>query len=101
MEMLLVNKNSGSNKFWMIAVGGCSFTVTYEKVGTVGAVKTKSFESEIVGKREAEKMIQSKLRKGYVIEDSSEDIVKESSMTEMHFWKLLVTAKKRYDDLEE
>ncbi len=101
MEMLLFNRNSGSNKFWMIAVGGCSFTVTYGKVGTVGAVKTKSFESEIVCKREAEKMIQSKLRKGYVVEESSEDIVKGNSMTEMHFWELLVTAKKKDDDLEE
>ena len=101
METLLIYKDDLSNKFWKINVTGNSFTVTYGKVGTVGAVKTKEFELEEICQKEANKLIQSKLKKGYVVADTSEHVIKESDMTESLFWELLETAKKKGEDLDE
>lgn len=101
METLLIYKDDLSNKFWKINVTGNSFTVTYGKVSTVGAVKTKEFESEEICQKEANKLIQSKLKKGYVVAGSSEYVVKESAITEAFFWKLLETAKKKGEDPDE
>jgi predicted DNA-binding WGR domain protein len=71
METLLVYKDDSSNKFWKMAVTGNSYTVTYGKIGTVGGVKTKEFESPEKCEKEANKLIQSKLKKGYIITDQA------------------------------
>ena len=101
METLLIYKEESSNKFWKINVAGNSFTVTYGKVGTVGSVKIKEFESEEVCQRESEKLIQSKLKKRYVLAEASYQVIKESSMTESTFWELLETCKEKGDDIDE
>lgn len=101
MQMLLIYTDGSSNKFWKINVIGKSYTVTYGKVDTVGAVKSKEFDSEEICEKEANKLIQSKLKKGYVVADSSRRVIKESDMTEALFWELLETAKKKGEDLEE
>jgi predicted DNA-binding WGR domain protein len=101
METLLVYKGMFSNKFWKININGRSYTVTYGKIGTVGAVKTKSFDSEEECLKEAEKLIQSKLKKGYARSETSIEVIKEISMTESVFWELLDKCKKKGDDAEE
>ncbi|MFJ8259486.1 DUF4240 domain-containing protein [Peribacillus asahii] len=101
METLLIYNEVSSNKFWKIRIVGNSFAVAYGKVGTVGSVKTKEFESEEVCRREGEKLIQSKLKKGYVFAQSSHQIVKESSMTDEYFWELLEKCKEKGEDVEE
>jgi uncharacterized protein (TIGR02996 family) len=55
-----------SHKFWNIEVSGSSFTVTYGKVGTSGQTQTKSFASADKAQAEADKLINEKLKKGYV-----------------------------------
>jgi len=55
-----------SHKFWNIEVSGGSFTVTYGKVGAAGQTQTKKFASADKAQAEAEKLIQEKLKKGYV-----------------------------------
>jgi uncharacterized protein (TIGR02996 family) len=55
-----------SHKFWNIEVSGSSFTVTFGKVGTAGQKRTRTFTSGESAQDEAEKLIQEKLRKGYV-----------------------------------
>ena len=65
MKKHLTYKNEKSDKFWQIEVSGKSFTVTYGKTGTAGASQTKTFDSEEKCLKEAEKLLNEKLRKGY------------------------------------
>lgn len=55
-----------SNKFWEIIPGGKGFTIRYGRIGTVGQSQTKTFADETVCHREAFKLIQEKIRKGYL-----------------------------------
>jgi len=54
-----------SNKFWEIALDGCAFTVCYGRLGTEGQSQEKNFPTDERARREAEKLINEKLRKGY------------------------------------
>lgn len=55
-----------SRKFWEISVSGNSFTVLFGRIGTAGQSQTKTFADEAKAKREAEKLVAEKVRKGYV-----------------------------------
>jgi predicted DNA-binding WGR domain protein len=101
MEVILTYKGDTSNKFWKISTTGKMLTVTYGKVGSVGAVKTKELESEKSCLKEANKLIQSKLKKGYVVAEATELVIKESSMTEILFWELLANARNKGEDPDE
>lgn len=54
-----------SNKFWEISLSGKSFTTTYGKIGTSGSVTLKEFDSEAQAKKEYDKLIAEKTKKGY------------------------------------
>jgi predicted DNA-binding WGR domain protein len=101
METTLIFKDDSSNKFWNINVSGKSYTITYGKIGTVGAVKVKSFETEEACQKDADKLIKSKLRKGYTPANPVDQVMKESSMSESLFWELLKNAKQKGEDAEE
>lgn len=66
MKRYLIFKDETSDKFWQIVVNGASFSVTYGKTGTAGTSQTKTFESEEKCLKEAEKLLNEKLKKGYV-----------------------------------
>lgn len=55
-----------SNKFWKITVEGSGFTVHYGRIGTAGQVQTKEFASETAAQQAADKLIQEKVKKGYL-----------------------------------
>jgi|GEM_PF-3427084 len=55
-----------SSKFWSIDLKGSEFTIIFGKVGTNGQSQTKQFADEATCKKEAEKLILSKTKKGYV-----------------------------------
>ena len=55
-----------SNKFWEIRVDGSAHTVTYGRIGTPGQTKTKDMGSPAKARDAAEKLIASKVKKGYV-----------------------------------
>lgn len=55
-----------SAKFWEITIEGDSHTVRYGKLGAKGTTKTKSFADAEKCTKDAEKMIASKVKKGYV-----------------------------------
>lgn len=59
-------KDAKSHKFWEIEIEGDAFTVRYGKFGTDGQVQTKTFASDDKAQAEAEKVIKSKTKKGYV-----------------------------------
>lgn len=65
MEKYFEYKDEKSAKFWKITVSGDSHTVNYGKIGTDGQQKTKEFSSSEEALESAEKLIVSKLKKGY------------------------------------
>ena len=101
METTLIYKDGSSNKFWKINVSGKSYSITYGKIGTVGAIKVKSFDSEEACQKDADKLIKSKLKKGYTPANPVDQVMKESSMSEIVFWEILNSAKRKGEDPEE
>ena len=59
-------KGGASRKFWEIALDGNAFTVRFGRIGTAGQTQSKTFADAAKAKREAEKLIGEKLKKGYV-----------------------------------
>ncbi|MBN1909118.1 MAG: STM4015 family protein [Pirellulales bacterium] len=62
----LVFMDAKSSKFWNIELDGDSHTVTYGRTGTDGQSKTKEFPSQEKAKSDFDKLVASKLKKGYV-----------------------------------
>lgn len=58
-------KDDKSDKFWRIEYSDSAFAVNYGKTGTTGKYQVKEFESAEECKKEAEKLISSKKKKGY------------------------------------
>ncbi len=54
-----------SNKFWQIDLSGKSFSTTYGKIGTSGQTTVKSFGDAAAAKKEYDKLIAEKVKKGY------------------------------------
>jgi predicted DNA-binding WGR domain protein len=54
-----------SNKFWEINLSGKSFTTTYGKIGTSGQTTIKQWKSEAEAKKEYDKLVAEKVKKGY------------------------------------
>jgi len=54
-------------QFWNIVLSGSSHTVTFGRVGTAGQTQTKEFDSEDEAKKAFDKLVDSKLKKGYGI----------------------------------
>ncbi|MBN2295978.1 MAG: WGR domain-containing protein [Pirellulales bacterium] len=54
-----------SNKFWEITLHGNQHTVRFGRIGTQGQNKTKQFDDSDQARRDCERLIRSKLGKGY------------------------------------
>ena len=59
-----------SNKFWDITHDGVTVTVRWGKVGTAGQSNTKTFASAAEAKKEHDKLVGEKTRKGYLLADA-------------------------------
>ena len=57
--------DGGSAKFWEIKLEGKSYTTRYGKIGTDGQVSMKEYDSDDKAKREYEKIVAEKTKKGY------------------------------------
>lgn len=55
-----------SSKFWEAQLDGLSIVVRYGRIGTKGTDSSKSFSNAQEAQQELERLIQSKLKKGYV-----------------------------------
>lgn len=55
-----------SNKFWNIELSGCSFTVSFGRVGAKGQAQTKTFSTEAEARAAYQKSVDEKVSKGYV-----------------------------------
>jgi uncharacterized protein (TIGR02996 family) len=62
----------GSSKFWKIDLDGTGFTARWGKIGTKGQEKRQDFATAAEAKKEYEKLIASKLKKGYRCVDGAE-----------------------------
>jgi uncharacterized protein (TIGR02996 family) len=56
-----------SNKFWDIELNGSSFTTTYGKIGSSGSTTLKEFKSDAEAKKEYDKLVAEKTKKGYAL----------------------------------
>jgi len=63
-----VANSASGGKFWMVEVVGCELTTTWGKLGDGGASKTKEYSDEATAVKEAEKLVKSKEKGGYVME---------------------------------
>src|SRR6266481_4755564 len=54
-----------SNKFWEVNLSGKSFTTTYGKIGTSGQTTIKTWKTEAEAKKEYDKIVAEKTKKGY------------------------------------
>ncbi len=54
-----------SNKFWEINLAGKAFTTTYGKIGTPGQTTVKTFATPAEAKKEHDKLVAEKTKKGY------------------------------------
>ncbi|TWT13153.1 DUF4240 domain-containing protein [Planomicrobium sp. CPCC 101079] len=98
MEAHLVFQSRYSNKFWKISVAKNSLAVIYGRIGTGGTTRVKDFPSPEACKKEAHRLIQSKLKKGYQPFIPSQQEIEESAMTESYFWQLIDECKNHADD---
>jgi predicted DNA-binding WGR domain protein len=55
-----------SAKFWEVGISDSDVTVRFGRIGTDGQTQTKSFPNVLSANRHAEKLIDSKIGKGYV-----------------------------------
>jgi predicted DNA-binding WGR domain protein len=55
-----------SSKFWEIQLDGSSFTTRYGKIGTPGQETLKEYDSADKAKKEYDKLVAEKTKKGYV-----------------------------------
>jgi predicted DNA-binding WGR domain protein len=62
-----------SNKFWEINLSGKSFTTTYGKIGTSGQTTIKTYKDNAEAKKEYDKLVAEKTKKGYELSDGAAD----------------------------
>lgn len=60
-----------SNKFWDINLSGKSFTTTYGKIGANGQTTIKTFKTDADAKKEYDKLVAEKTKKGYKLVGSN------------------------------
>ena len=61
----LVYKDAKSHKFWQIEAKGSTINILYGRIGTSGQTSVKKMKTPVAAKSEVEKLIKSKLKKGY------------------------------------
>lgn len=59
-------KDDKSSKFWEIELHGSSYTVRFGKIGTQGQTQVKDFATDAVAKKEYDKLVDEKTKKGYI-----------------------------------
>ena len=69
LEFIGEDKTRGvaeSSKFWQVTQEGKKLTIIFGKIGTNGQTTEKSFASEDEAAIEMDKLVKSKIKKGYI-----------------------------------
>jgi predicted DNA-binding WGR domain protein len=82
-----------SRKFWEISAAGPALTVRFGRLGTDGQTQTKKFASPGAAAAEVEKLISSKLKKGYVEEAATKSTATKPAATKSTATKPAATKK--------
>ncbi|WP_155520660.1 WGR domain-containing protein, partial [Ralstonia solanacearum] len=59
-------EQGGSHKFWRASLRGTELSVSYGRIGSTGQTNVKQFDSAERARREMDKLVAEKLRKGYM-----------------------------------
>jgi predicted DNA-binding WGR domain protein len=92
MKRSFYYQDDKSNKFWTIEVINNRYYTRNGRVGTEGRETSKEFESKEAAEKAAERMISSKLRKGYVEGEPAEYEKPDwasMTMSEDVFWRII------------
>lgn len=60
-----------ASKFWEVSVSDSELTVNFGRIGTAGQTKTKEFDTPAEARKERDKLIREKTKKGYAELDAS------------------------------
>jgi predicted DNA-binding WGR domain protein len=103
MKRTFVYSDEKSNKFWSIEVIGNCFTVTFGRVGTAGQTQEKSFADEAACKKEADKLIAEKRKKGYIEQggESKDKAAEFADNSYLEEWEKIVNAADKPQALTE
>ncbi len=103
MKRYLILRDAKSEKFWQIETSETSFITIYGKVGTPGQTTRKEFENAEKCLKEAEKLVSSKLGKGYKETDVNADPagVKGKEADYLNAWKTIANASEWKAALKE
>ncbi|MCX8617915.1 WGR domain-containing protein, partial [Gilliamella sp. B2923] len=95
MKHYLEFKDTLSNKFWYITQQDESLTIVFGKIGTKGQTQVKTFSSPYDAEKEANKLIKSKIKKGYE-EKAIPPTLEQSTCTEKTIIKMPDAPKPKY-----
>ncbi|MBC9130396.1 WGR domain-containing protein [Frischella sp. Ac13] len=95
MKYYLEVKDTLSNKFWYITQQNESLTIVFGKIGTKGQTQVKTFSSPADAEKEANKLIKSKIKKGYE-EKAIPPALEQSTCTEKTIIKMTDAPKPKY-----
>ncbi|WP_294953363.1 DUF6138 family protein [uncultured Gilliamella sp.] len=95
MKHYLEFKDTLSNKFWCITQQDESLTIVFGKIGTKGQTQVKTFSSPYDAEKEANKLIKSKIKKGYE-EKAIPPTLEQSTCTEKTIIKMPDAPKPKY-----
>ena len=95
MKHYLEFKDTLSNKFWCITQQDESLTIVFGKIGTKGQTQVKTFSSPADAEKEANKLIKSKIKKGYE-EKAIPPTLEQSTCTEKTIIKMPDAPKPKY-----
>jgi predicted DNA-binding WGR domain protein len=102
MKQTFVYRDEKSSKFWNINVTDNCFTVTFGRLGTVGQTQEKSFTDETTCRKEADKLIAEKRKKGYVEQfGESEDRAAAAGNEYREEWEKIVNVADKPQALTE
>jgi uncharacterized protein (TIGR02996 family) len=66
-------KEGSSSKFWQITLSDNTFTTRWGRIGTDGQEKTQTFDSAAAAKKEYDKLVREKEKKGYELVGEGDD----------------------------
>ncbi|MCX8619131.1 WGR domain-containing protein, partial [Gilliamella sp. B2923] len=95
MKKYLEYSDLQSNKFWYITQQDESLTIVFGKIGTKGQTQVKTFSSPADAEKEANKLIKSKIKKGYE-EKAIPPTLEQSTCTEKTIIKMADASKPKY-----
>lgn len=99
MKRQFIKQDGTANKFWNVEIDGQTQIITFGRIDTIGRESVKVFNSAEECNAESNKLIASKIKKGYV-EVTDENAVLEKSIlseeepNELFFWNSIERSNK-------